>query len=209
MSDDLFLITEATVTEGKTYLPPLWTWAPSPCKLCRSPLPPYPHRDDKGPGCTRRACPPARRQSPRPPLKTNIYAEALFVTLHVKLCHFFRRGWPPGCLPGSGSDTSPGLAGSPRGQRNPDERLESMVLPWGSWGTPTALGSAVLTMGKNAASTAICLFIPVDNKEVLGSKITLIMNTGMFFKLLVYKCNRMYNERQFELKLLSTNMMAE
>ena len=87
---------------------------------------------------------------------------------NMKLCYLWCQAQPLGLLPGSGRVSPLGLAGSPRGQKKPDERLESIVLPWGSSGRPTALGSAVLTMGKYAASTAICLFIPADNKSERG-----------------------------------------
>lgn len=63
-------------------------------------------------------------------------------------------------LPGSGRAASLRLAVSLRGQTNPDERQDSIVLPWGSWGRPTARGSSALTTGKYPASTAICLLIP-------------------------------------------------
>lgn len=67
---------------------------------------------------------------------------------------------PPQWLPGLGRVSSLLLAVLLRGQRKPDERQDSIVLPCGSWGRPTACGSLELTTGIYTASTAICLLMP-------------------------------------------------
>lgn len=51
-----------------TYLPPRLASARSLCTLCWAPLPPDQPRGDTGPGCTRRARPPALGQLLRLPL---------------------------------------------------------------------------------------------------------------------------------------------
>lgn len=92
------------------------------------------------------------------PCKTNIVTPVQIDHVVFFYCPSVQR------VPGSGSVASLWLAASLRGQRKADERQDSIVLPWGSWGRPTALGSAELMMGKYAASTAICLLIP-DEKQ--------------------------------------------
>lgn len=125
------------------------------CTLCWVQLPPVPHQGDKDPRHRRRAGPLARQPSPTSPLqgKTgHIVAQYCFCFVFTNMERLRLRLQ----LPGWGT-----AALSLRGQRKPDNRQDNMLLSCVSWGRPTDRGSVELTTGKYAASTAICLLMPV------------------------------------------------
>lgn len=162
---------------------------PSTCTPCWSWLPPYLHPGDKGQGCTRHVCLQAHWQLPRFPLQEkNPKKHILNIKWKRCMCRQMLPEWtlsPPQWLPGLGRVSSLLLAVLLRGQRKPDERQDSIVLPCGSWGRPTACGSLELTTGIYIASTAICLLMPAREIKTEKKVKWEFISKCMFFFLLL------------------------